>query len=47
MRPIEPPVRDLLRTAALQKHLVEEELHPTNGEIRTLANAYGVRFWMK
>ena len=47
VRPIEPPVRDLLvYQAALQKHLpgLLDSVPSMSGEIRTLANAYGVRF---
>ncbi|MEL7065826.1 MAG: c-type cytochrome [Planctomycetota bacterium] len=47
VRPIEPPVRDLLvHQAALQKYLpgLLESVPDMSGEIRTLANAYGVRF---
>ena len=47
VRPIEPPVRDLLvYQAALQKHLpgLLESSPGMSGEIRTLANGYGVRF---
>ena len=47
VRPIEPPVRDLLvYQAALQKHLPQllEAVPSMSGEIRALANAYGVAF---
>ena len=47
VRPIKPPVRDLLvYQAALQKYLpgLLESAPDMSGEIRTLANAYGVRF---